>query len=422
MENGIRVATETTNSDYASVGVTVNTGSRYENAENNGVGNYLEHMIHKGTAIAKAAADAGVVLNVTSTRESVFYHATGPKEATTEVLTSLGAVIQQSLTDDAVNAERGNVLAAAEDTTVDQVLFDRLHETAFRGHALGRTISGPAENIQRFTADDLESYKKSHYTGRNIVVSAAGAVNHDVLSKVVSTSFGGISTEPPVDVPMPVKTPAMFTGSDIRIRFDSMPHAHIAVSFPTAGATDPDHIPLLIIEKLLGSWTRAEAWGTGDHSESQLVANLSKEWWAEDISPHRIQYSDTGLFGVNWVAHERCVSRSIEEVFQATTRTVYNVSPDELEGAKNQAKVCTLEKYETPESIVKDIGFQLTNYGRRIHATELLERIESVDVNGAKSAAQRFFYDRDYALSAIGPILELHDYTFYRHRTFWKRY
>jgi len=148
----------------------------------------------------------------------------------------------------------------------------------------------------------------------------------------------------------------------------------------------------------------------------------SHEWYADSINVHNIQYSDTGLFGLNITAHERCLGRVVEDMFQATTRLFYNLTDIEIESAKNNAKRKMLSNLDNTQSKASEVGRQITSYGRRIHPTELIARIEAVDEAAVRQCAQRFFYDRDYALAAIGPTIELQDYTFYRQRTWWKRY
>jgi processing peptidase subunit beta len=421
--NGIRVATEHGNGDLATVGVWVNTGSRYESDSNSGVANYLEHMIYKGTPALSDGASKGCNLNVSTSRESTFYHFTGAASETNLMLSNLAAMLQSDLSAEAVDAERAAVLQQADEGTGDvhDVLFDRLHQTAYRGHALGRTISGPAENIQNFTKEDLQGFKDAHYTGPNMVVCGAGNIDHAALVKLSESLFTSVPKQPRGE---PGFTSAHFTGSDIRIRYDSMPVCHLAVGFPTAGWTDPDHIPLLLCEQLLGNFVRANDWGAGLYHQSPLVNENAggHEWYADTIDVHNIQYSDTGLFGINVTAHERCLGRVIEDMFQATTRLFYNLTDIELETAKNNAKRKMLSNLDTTEKVAAEVGRQVTSYGRRIHPTELVDRIEAVDEAALQNCAQRFFYDRDYALAAIGPTIELHDYTFYRQRTWWKRY
>jgi len=112
----------------------------------------------------------------------------------------------------------------------------------------------------------------------------------------------------------------------------------------------------------------------------------------------------------------------MDNVIYATTRLFYHCTEDQLEMAKNNVKVNLLTSLDTTDKVCEDIGRQVTCYGRRMHPQELIERIDAVDQRALNNCAQRFFYDRDIAIAAIGPIFEMMDYTWYRQRTFWRRY
>ena len=96
----------------------------------------------------------------------------------------------------AVENERQVILREMEEveSQIEEVVFDRLHEVAYVGTPLARTILGPTENINSITADDISRYVKTHYTAPRMVVAAAGAVDHDELTKLAGDYFGGVPT------------------------------------------------------------------------------------------------------------------------------------------------------------------------------------------------------------------------------------
>ena len=100
-----------------------------------------------------------------------------------------------------------------------QVVFDRLHETAYQGCGLARTILGPKENIKSLTRDDLSSYIKTHYTAPRMVVAGAGAVDHAQLSQLAEGAFGNLPQSPAAGLVVP-DDPVTFVGSDVRVRMD----------------------------------------------------------------------------------------------------------------------------------------------------------------------------------------------------------
>jgi len=244
---------------------------------------------------------------------------------------------------------------------------------------------------------------------------------HDELVKLASDHFGKLSSSPRSGKKV-YKEPASFTGSDIRIRYDDMEHAHVAFGFPTAGWTDPDAYPLMLIQTMLGGWEKDGTSGNGIHSSSPLIAQVAEKDLATSIMTFNTQYSDTGLFGVYAVAPAMGLTMLMSDICREVTRFCYEVDEARLAEAKNQLKINLLTHLDGSTSIAEDIGRQLLSYGRRLHPVEMLARIDAVDSNAIKQAARRFFYDRDHALAAVGPIYELPDYNYIRRRSYWLRY
>ena len=126
------------------------------------------------------------------------------------------------------------------ESQIEEVVFDRLHEVAYVGTPLARTILGPVENINSIMADDIVKYVKTHYTAPRMVLAAAGAVDHDELATLAGDYFGGVPTVAPEGLSYE-SLPSLFTGSDVREYNDDMPLAHFALAFEGAPslATSP---------------------------------------------------------------------------------------------------------------------------------------------------------------------------------------
>jgi len=320
-----------------------------------------------------------------------------------------------------VDRERNVILREMQEIEgqLDEATFDHLHATAYRGTSLGRTILGPARNIENITRDDIINYIDTHYTAPRMVIAGAGAINHAELVKYAEQYFSKIPSVPRNGREV-YKEPALFTGSDIRIREDDMEMAHVAIGFPTAGWTDPDHFSLMLIQTMLGSgWDKESSAGNGKHSPSRLIRCLSEQGTATNLMTFNTQYSDTGLFGIYGVLHPTGQLEWISIVTDELTRFCYEVEEGQLIEAKNQLKLNLLAHLDGSRQTADDIGRQLLTYGRRIHPIEMMNRIDAVDVNSIKHTARRFLYDRDHALAAMGPIWELPDYNYIRRRSYW---
>lgn len=423
LPNGLRVASEAGSGETATVGVWIDTGSRYENEKNNGVAHFLEHMSFKGTLrrtrqqLEQEVENLGGHLNAYTSRESTVFYAKVFKNDVAQAMDILSDILTNSkIEEEDVERERDTILREMKevDGTMEEVIFDRLHQTAYRGTALARTILGTQQHVESITRQDIKDYVATHYTAPRMVVAGAGAVQHSQLVELSTKLFGKVPASSSNGV-HPVMEPARFTGSDILIRYDDMPLAYIAYGFPTAGWRDPDNIALLLIQTMLGSWDASVHGGV--HSSSQLVSTVAQYELAQSVSAFNTQYSDTGLFGVFAVADATSLNNLMFTLTRTLSNLSYTVDEAALAEAKNQLKMNMLSHLDGSTVIAEDIGRQLLTYGRRMHPVEMLARIDAVDANQVKSVARRYFQDRDHALAAIGPIWELPDYNWIRSRS-----
>jgi processing peptidase subunit beta len=426
LANGLRVASEAGTGDTATVGIWIDTGSRYETPETNGVAHFLEHMSFKGTGkrtrtqIEQEVENLGGHLNAYTSREQTVFYAKVNKQDVPQAMDILADILTNSTyAEDAIDRERDVILREMQevDGTMEEVIFDRLHETAYRGTMLGCTILGPAQNIKTINRQQILDYVNTHYTAPRMVVAGAGAVDHDELVKLSDKLLGNVPTE---GKRAPVMEPARFTGSDIRVRYDDMPQAHVALAFPVGGWKDPDNFPLLVIQSMLGNWTGGSTGGA--HSSSEMVATIAKESLASSIAPFNTHYSDTGLFGIYAVAGQYTQADLMFEMTRALTGLCYNVDDNLLAEAKNQLKMSVLSQLDGSTVVCEDIGRQVLTFGRRMHPTESIARIEAVDAAAVKNCANRFFYDRCHALAAVGPIYELPEYDWIRRKSYYLRF
>lgn len=428
LSNGLRVASEKGDGETVTVGVWIETGSRYEDEKTNGVAHFLEHMSFKGTSrrsrrsLELEVEDLGGHLNAYTSREQTVFYAKVFKKDVAQAVDILSDILQHSKIDqEDVERERQTILREMREVEgqLEEVVFDRLHQTAYRGTALGRTILGSEANIESITRDDIRAYVRRNYTAPRMVIAGAGPIDHSELVKLAEKHFGQVPSSAPQGQE-PYMEPARFTGSDILIRQDDMPAAHVALGFQTAGWQDPDNYPLMLIQTMLGTWEKSVHGGM--HSSSRLVANVAKWELAHSITTFNTQYSDTGLFGIYGVADATTLANLTWAMTDAITTLCYTVDEDLLAEAKNQLKMNMLTHLDGTTVVCEDIGRQLLTYGRRIHPVEVLARIDAVDKHAVKRAANRFFFDRDHALAAIGPIWELPDYNWIRGRSHFARF
>jgi len=380
------------------VGLFAKAGSRFETVENAGV----------AAVFGQIAGSHGLQASVS--RERVALFATAPRGQIAEAVQKLHAAMS-NITEEAVDSAREQVLREQEtsDDRLDEVTFDRLHETAYRGTSLATTPLGTAESVKALRASHVQNFLATHFTGARAVLAASGA-DHQEFVNAAEQTFGKL----PAVGAKPATTPAHVTGSDLRIRHDGVDYAHVAYGFPVAGSADVDTPTLLLISSLLGGFDKT----TGPEGLSKLVRGVVQGDLVQSLRPFHFSYGDSGLFGVYTVANADCVEETQALVTEEFARLPYHVDERALADAKNRIKAALAAQQSDSLAVAGHIGAQILSLGRRVAPADLAAQVDALTPKHIKATAQRFFLDRDFVLSAVGPIYELPDYHVLRSRTF----
>ncbi|MEA2532692.1 MAG: hypothetical protein QOJ93_503, partial [Actinomycetota bacterium] len=201
LPNGVRVVTEAMPEvRSASIGFWIGAGSRDEPAELAGSTHFLEHLLFKGTErhsaldIAEVFDAIGGESNAFSTKEYTCVHGRvldRDLEMATDYLGDM--VAEPAIRPDDVDSERKVVLEeiALRDDTPDDLIFDVFAEDVFGDHPLGRPVLGTVETVSAASPESVREFHRAGYHPRNIVVSAAGSIEHDRLSEWITSLFPG---------------------------------------------------------------------------------------------------------------------------------------------------------------------------------------------------------------------------------------
>jgi processing peptidase subunit beta len=430
LSNGVRVASEDNGSPTATVGIWIDAGSRFESEKTNGVAHFLEHMAFKGTAkrsqtdLELEVENMGAHLNAYTSREQTVYYAKCLSKDIGKAVEIIADITQNSkLGEQEIERERGVILREMEEVegNLQEVVFDHLHSVAYQGTPLGMTILGPTENIKSIQRHDLVDYISCHYKGPRIVLAGAGGVNHDELVKFAEQNFGKLAAVS--DDTVFRATPCRYTGSEVRVRDDDMPFAHVAIAIEGAGWTNPDNIPLMVANTMIGSWDRTH--GGGANASSRLAATYATD---EEKSAHSFQsfntcYKDTGLWGVYFVANgDQYLDDCMIVLQQEWMRICTAATEGDVTRAKNLLKTNLLLQLDGTTPICEDIGRQMLCYGRRVPLHELEARIDAVSAQTVRDIAQKYIYDRCPVVAAVGPIEGLTDYNRIRGQMYQLRF
>lgn len=211
----------------------------------------------------------------------------------------LSDILQNSkLEPAAIERERDVILREQEevDKQMEEVVFDHLHATAFQNQPLGRTILGPRENIESIKREDLVGYIKQNYTADRMVLVGAGGVPHQQLVDLAEKHFSSLPAEAPNYTSSAIaakqKAKPDFVGSEVRIRDDTIPTAHIAIAVEGVSWKDDDYFTALVTQAIVGNWDRTM--GNSPYLGSKLSAFVWDEKLANSFMSFSTSYSDTG--------------------------------------------------------------------------------------------------------------------------------
>merc|ERR1712203_500186 len=218
-------------------------------------------------ALELEVENMGAHLNAYTSREQTVFYAKCLSNDLPQAVEILADILNNSkFGEQEIERERGVILREMQEVEMNlqEVVFDHLHAVAYQGTPLGRTILGPTQNIKSISRDDIVQYINTHYKGPRMVLAGSGGVNHDKLCQLAETHFAKIGTT--YDNEIPLDQRCRFTGSDVRVRDDDMPLAHVAIAVEGCGWTNPDNIPLMVANTLIGNWDRSMGGGANNSS------------------------------------------------------------------------------------------------------------------------------------------------------------
>ncbi|KAL6904690.1 Metalloenzyme, LuxS/M16 peptidase-like protein [Trichoderma evansii] len=420
LKNGLTVATEYSPwAQTSTVGVWIDAGSRAETNETNGTAHFLEHLAFKGTAkrsqqqLELEIENMGGHLNAYTSRENTVYFAKAFNSDVPKTVDILSDILQNSkLEQSAIERERDVILRESEEVEkqVEEVVFDHLHATAFQHQPLGRTILGPRQNIRDITRTELVNYIKNNYTADRMVLAAAGGVPHEQLVELAEKHFSGLATSSPqTEAYVLSKQKADFVGSDVRVRDDTMPTANVAIAVEGVSWNSEDYFTALVAQAIVGNYDKAM--GNAPHQGSKLSGYVHKHELANSFMSFSTSYSDTGLWGIYLVTDNTTrLDDLVHFALREWIRLCTNVSEAEVERAKAQLKASILLSLDGTTALAEDIGRQLVTTGRRASPGEIERKIDAITDKDVTEFANRYIWDKDIAISAVGKIEGLFDY------------
>lgn len=398
LPNGIKVLTEhMPGLRSVTAGIWVRRGSRHETPELNGICHFIEHAVFKGTKrrsardIAVESDRLGGHFDAFTTHEMTGF-ALKVADTSLPAAFNLVADILANPRFDQKDMEREQKVILEEmkmvEDTPDELLGELFNAAYFPNHPLGRPIEGTRETVSSFNHQAIADYHASGFSPSNLVVAAAGNVEHDQLVELVNQSFpnaNGAGSVPVEDAPV--------TGTPILIEQKELEQAHLIIAAPWPDAKSSERYAASLLASIIGGGTSSRLW--------QKIRE--ERGLAYSVGAGGNTFSDVGVFtiyaGTSPEHLDEVVDLSLEELRRILEE---GVTEEELKLVKDQSLSLLLLGLESSSARAGGLARQEIIHGRRISPEEVIKKIEAVTPDDLQGVARGFFKSESLSLGALG--------------------
>jgi predicted Zn-dependent peptidase len=404
LPNGVRIITETMpHVRSVSVGIWIQSGSRRETPEQNGISHFIEHMLFKGTTnrsavdIARSVDSIGGNLDAFTAKELVCFNTKVLDEHLSQAFDVLADLVLHPLfREDDIEKEKGVILEEIkmEADSPDYLVHEIFSANFWKDHSLGKPILGTRETVKRFDRNTVQSYYSGVYAPSNLVVTAAGNLSHERLSDLVKQYF---DTLPPGGPPSSEIVPSTHARIALRNK-KSLEQVHLCLGVPSYPLSHEERFECYVLNTLLGGGMSSRLFQNIRERQGLAYAVFS------ELSPYR----DTGCLSIyagTSLESARKVVESIVKEFRDLKE--HPVADEELRRAKDHLKGSLMLSLESTASRMSNLARQEMYFGRFFSLDELVESIETVTAADVQRIAQTFFDPKQIALTVLGNLENL---------------
>ncbi|KAB0669551.1 insulinase family protein [Oryzomonas sagensis] len=405
LPNGVRLISQRAEHMHTvSIGIWVANGTRHESTDNNGIAHFIEHLLFKGTKrrtarqISHEIDSMGGILNAFTGHEYVCYYA--------KVLASFLPRVADLLTDiflhsnfpaDEIERERKVILQEIKmrDDAPEECIHDRFHQSFWKGHPLGLSVLGSEETISRLSRNDIVTYKQNHYRPEDIIISAAGNVNHAELVTLMEAAFSGISSR---GVPAAAAGAISPSGRGVNLIERDLEQSLICLGTRALPQNHPDRYALFLLNTILG----------GGMSSRLFEEVREKKGLAYSVYSYVIAHADSGSLVVYAGTEQKHCREVIDIALREMGRLKREAVPaDELDSAREQLKGKILMSLESTDSLMTRLARNEIYLQRYQPVEEVLAGFDAVGADDIMALASELFDGSKLNLEVMGKVAGL---------------
>ena len=392
------------------VGVWVRRGSRHEAADWNGVCHFIEHAVFKGTTrrtaldIAVESDRLGGHFDAYTTHELTGFSMKVVDTALPQAFDLLSDMLASPRFDEGdLDCERRVIIDEMKmvEDTPDEYLIELFSAEYFPGHPLGRPIEGTEKTVSSFDRERTARYHARAYAPRNLVVAAAGNVEHERLVELAARAFDGGHADGAPPAPEVGEAdegdgaPPVHAAPILIRRKKELEQAHLILASPWPSSRDDDRYAASLLGSVIGGGTSSRLW--------QRVRE--ERGLAYSVGAAGSQFTDAGVFqiyaGTSPEHLDEVLDISLEELRRVARE---RVGDEELRLVKDQSVASILLSLESTSARAGSLARQEIVHGRRIPPEEMIARYEAVTPDDLLRLARQFFTTDALALGALGDL------------------
>jgi predicted Zn-dependent peptidase len=402
LENGLRIVSERLDHFRSvSLGIWVNVGSRDEVEKENGISHFIEHMIFKRTAnrstfqIAKELDAIGGLSNAFTGTEYTCFHSRVLDKHLYSLADILSDIFLHSLFDPHdMNRERQVILqeiSMLEDTPDEQihVLFCRLF---WLNHPLGMPVMGTPDTVSTINRETVLTHIRQFYTPKQIIVAAAGNVNHDDLVRYFRSVFEVL----PFKAETPLRA-APVNHAAVSCHYKDLEQVHICVGGAAPHLSSELRFAGAILNAILG----------GNMSSRLFQEIREKRGLAYNVYSFLSSFVDAGVLGVYLGTDAKQVNRALKVIHREIKKIQEGkISKADLKATQEHLIGGVLLGSESTDTRMMRLAKNEGVFGRYVGYDELVHRLEKVSVDEVVSVARQAFQGHNVSLVTLGPLEE----------------
>ena len=404
LDNGLTVLTEEMpHFRSVAIGIWIARGSRHETIEEGGLAHFIEHMVFKGTerrsqaSIAQEMDEIGGQTDAFTSHEYAGFHAKVLDEHVPRAVDLLSDIVLAPRFD-AEELERERNVIFEEIKGVEDAPEDLVHELFgeqfWPNHALGRPILGTPETLAAFTRAEVLRFFRRIYAPSNLIVAAAGRLEHAHIERLVAEHFDALQTPPDGIVD---KAPVMVPS--VRLLEKDLEQAHLVIGTEGPPQASSDRYAAYILNAILG----------GSLSSRLFQVIREERGLAYSVYSGLSCFRDTGQLTVYAGTDPKNVPEVLELVMSELGRIRDEpIEAPELQRAKDHLRGSLLMGLESTASRMSQLARQEMYYGRQVSVEEAIRGIEAVSSEDLRRLASSMFENRPLAMTLLGKLSHLH--------------